>query len=77
MNFFNVYGKILFKGLIMIFEYNFIIFILGIIIVFLLMRICIYKNTIKDLNHIIDKLHQRIYFKEYATIEDKENNNFR
>lgn len=75
MNFFNVYGKILFKGLIMIFEYNFIIFILGIIIVFLLMRICIYKNTIKDLNHIIDKLHQRIYFKEYATIEDKENNN--
>lgn len=61
----------------MIFEYNFIIFILGIIIVFLLMRIYIYKNTIKDLNHIIDKLHQRIYFKEYATIEDKENNNFR
>ena len=59
----------------MIFEYNFIIFILGIIIVFLLMRICIYKNTIKDLNNIIDKLHQRIYFKEYATIEDKENNN--
>ena len=59
----------------MIFEYNFIIFILGIIIVFLLMRICIYKNTIKDLNHIIDKLNQRIYFKEYATIEDKENNN--
>ena len=59
----------------MIFECNFIIFILGIIIVFLLMRICIYKNTIKDLNHIIDKLHQRIYFKEYATIEDKENNN--
>ena len=40
------------------------------------MRICIYKNTIKDLNHIIDKLHQRIYFREYATIEDKENNNF-
>ena len=77
MNFFNVYGKILFKGLIMIFEYNFIIFILGIIIVFLLMRICIYKNTIRDLNHIIDKLHQRIYFREYATIEDKENNNFR
>ena len=77
MNFFNVYGKILFKGLIMIFEYNFIIFILGIIIIFLLMRICIYKNTIKDLNHIIDKLHQRIYFREYATIEDKENNNFR
>ena len=59
----------------MIFEYNFIIFILGIIIVFLLMRICIYKNTIKDLNHIIDKLHQRIYLKEYAIIEDKENNN--
>ena len=59
----------------MIFEYNFIIFILGIIIVFLLMRICIYKNTIKDLNHIIDKLRQRIYFKEYATIEDKENYN--
>ena len=59
----------------MIFECNFIIFILATIIVFLLMRICIYKNTIKDLNHIIDKLHQRIYFKEYATIEDKENNN--
>ena len=59
----------------MIFECNFIIFILGIIIVFLLMRICIYKNTIKDLNHIIDKLHQRIYLREYATIEDKENNN--
>ena len=59
----------------MIFEYNFIIFILVTIILILLMRICIYKNTIKDLNHIIDKLHQRIYFKEYATIEDKENNN--
>ena len=59
----------------MIFEYNFIIFILATIIVILLMRIFIYKNTIKDLNHIIDKLHQRIYFKEYATIEDKENNN--
>lgn len=59
----------------MIFEYNFIIFILATIILILLMRICIYKNTIKDLNHIIDKLHQRIYFKEYATIEDKENNN--
>ena len=59
----------------MIFEYNFIIFILATIIVILLMRIYIYKNTIKDLNHIIDKLHQRIYFKEYATIEDKENNN--
>lgn len=59
----------------MIFEYNFIIFILAIIILILLMRIFIYKNTIKDLNHIIDKLHQRIYFKEYATIEDKENNN--
>ena len=57
--------------------YDFIIFLLGMIIVFLLMRICIYKNTIKDLNHIIDKLHQRIYFREYATIEDKENNNFR
>lgn len=61
----------------MIFEYDFIIFILTTTIVFLLMRICIYKNTIKDLNHIIDKLHQRIYFREYATIEDKENNNFR
>lgn len=60
----------------MIFEYNFIIFILIIIIVILLMRIYIYKNTIKDLNHIIDKLHQRIYFREYATLEDKENNNF-
>lgn len=59
----------------MIFECNFIIFILATIIVILLMRIFIYKNTIKDLNHIIDKLHQRIYFKEYATIEDKENNN--
>lgn len=59
----------------MIFECNFIIFILATIILILLMRICIYKNTIKDLNHIIDKLHQRIYFKEYATIEDKENNN--
>ena len=59
----------------MFFEYNFIIFILATIILILLMRICIYKNTIKDLNHIIDKLHQRIYFKEYATIEDKENNN--
>ena len=59
----------------MIFECNFIIFILATIIVILLMRIYIYKNTIKDLNHIIDKLHQRIYFKEYATIEDKENNN--
>lgn len=59
----------------MIFECDFIIFILATIILILLMRICIYKNTIKDLNHIIDKLHQRIYFKEYATIEDKENNN--
>ena len=59
----------------MIFEYNFIIFILGIIIVIFFLLICINKNTIKDLNHIIDKLHQRIYFKEYATIEDKENNN--
>ena len=59
----------------MIFECNFIIFILATIILILLMRICIYKNTIKDLNHIIDILHHRIYFKEYATIEDKENNN--
>ena len=59
----------------MIFECNFIIFILATIILILLMRICIYKNTIKDLNHIIDKLHQKIYFREYATIEDKENNN--
>ena len=52
---------------------DFIIFILIIFIIILLLKNAFYSNKIKNLESLIDSLRDDLYYKKYATSEDKEN----